>query len=407
MPDMLGRAELIPLYEAYKLLDNAAFKAPETVEIPLEDACGAILAETVTSPEDVPQFARSTMDGYVLRAEDTFGASETLPAYIKVINEVFMGKAAAFSISHGEAAKIPTGGMLPEGADAVLMFEHAQPFGDSEIEVLKALAPADNVIQKGQDIGKGELLLRRGHVIRPQDMGALAACGLSDVRAFKRPIVSIISTGDEIVPPGKALRDAEVRDVNSYNLSGLLQNNGAVPVRKGIYKDDFNAIHDVVSEAVKTSQMVLITGGSSVGTLDMTARIIDGLGRPGVLFHGVAVKPGKPLIAGAVNGVPVFGLPGHPAAVTVSFEIFIKRVLRRLTGEVNNEPSADRNVVTAKLKLNIASQPARTDFIWVKILNEDGQLYAQPILSKSGLINSLVKADGVIEIPADRRGLQK
>lgn len=402
---MLGRNDVIPLIKAIELLDKAIFIAPETQTLPLEDTCGRILAEAITSTEDLPHFARSTMDGYALKAADTFGATETLPAYIKVTGEVFMGKTPYFSIKQGEAAKIPTGGMLPGGADAVLMYEHTQPFGNSDIEVLKALAPGDNVIQKGQDISKGTLLLNRGHKLRPQDMGALSAIGLSDVVVYKRPIVSIISTGDEIIPPGQPLKGAEVRDINSYNLHGLLLNNGALPVRKGIFRDDYDTIRGVVEEAVKTSQMVLITGGSSVGTLDHTKKIIAGLGRPGVLFHGVAVKPGKPLIAGSVDGIPIFGLPGHPAAVTVSFEVFIKQVLRRLTGEAAKEP--DTNIIKARLTYSLSSQPARTDFIWVKIVNQDGQTCAQPILGKSGLIGTLVRADGIIEIPAGKRGVEE
>ncbi|MBF0456530.1 MAG: molybdopterin molybdotransferase MoeA [Nitrospirae bacterium] len=407
MVDMLGRGDAIPLNRALELLDNTTFTKPEIERIPLEDICGRILAEAISSDEDLPHFSRSTMDGYALKAEDTFGVTETLPAYVKVIDEVSMGKTPSFHIARGEAAKIPTGGMLPAGADAVLMFEHSQPFGGHDIEVLKALAPGDNVIHKGQDISKGAALLFRGHKLRPQDMGALAAIGICNVLVYKKPVVSIISTGDEIIPPGRPLNGAEVRDINSYNLSGLLLNNGAMPSRKGIYRDDFNTIYSIVTEAVKTSQMVLITGGSSVGTLDMTGKIIDRLGRPGVIFHGVAVKPGKPLIAGCVDGTPVFGLPGHPAAVTVSFEVFIKEVLRRLTGELQGESGTCKNIIKARLTSNISSQPARTDFIWVKILNKDGELYAQPVLSKSGLIASLVKADGVIEIPADKRGLDK
>ncbi|MEO5361149.1 MAG: molybdopterin molybdotransferase MoeA [Nitrospirota bacterium] len=396
---------MIPLQKALELLDNVAVVTPEKERMPVEDICGRILAETITSAEDVPHFARSTMDGYALRAEDTFGVTETLPAYIKVTNEVFMGKTPNFYIDRGEAAKIPTGGMLPDGTDAVLMFEHTQTFGEADIEVLKAIAPGDNVIQVGQDIHKGATLLHPGHKLRPQDMGALSAVGICEVCVYKRPVVSIISTGDEIIPPGRPLNGAEVRDINSYNLSGLLLNNGAVPARKGIFRDNYDTIHDIVTEAVKTSQMVLITGGSSVGTLDMTARIIDSLGRPGVMFHGVAVKPGKPLIAGSVNGTPVFGLPGHPAAVTVSFEVFIKPVLRRLKGELADESS--KNILRARLTSNIASQPARTDFIWVKVLNNGGEFFAQPLLSKSGLISALVQADGLIEIPTEKRGLQK
>ncbi|MBF0487034.1 MAG: molybdopterin molybdotransferase MoeA [Nitrospirae bacterium] len=407
MIDMLGRADVIPLNRALELLNNTVFVVPEIEKAPIEDVCGRILAESITSNEDVPHYARSTMDGYALRAEDTFGVTETLPAYIKVTNEVIMGKSPLFHISHGEAARIPTGGMLPSGADAVIMFEHTQPFGGSDIEVLKSLAPGDNVIQKGQDVSKATALLCRGHKIRPQDMGALAAIGVSEVLVYRKPIVSIISTGDEIVPPGIPIEGAQIRDINSYNLSGLLLNNGATPIRKGIYGDDYDTIAAVATEAIKTSQMVIITGGSSVGTMDMTERIINGLGSPGVLFHGVAVKPGKPIIAGCVDGIPVFGLPGHPAAVTVSFEVFIKAaaVLKRLTGELLNETYHTN--IKARLTSNIASQPARTDFIWVKILNKDGGLYAQPILGKSGLISTLVTADGVIEIPAERRGLEK
>ncbi|HCC69366.1 MAG TPA: molybdopterin molybdenumtransferase MoeA [Nitrospiraceae bacterium] len=411
MKDMLGRGNAIPVEMARELLlKSITHTLPDEVEKEIDDPMslpsGMILSRDIFSPEDMPGFSRSTVDGFAVKSEDTFGATEGFPAYLNQIGEVVMGAEPAFKLDKGNAAKIATGGMIPDGADAVVMLEHIQEVNENLIEVLKPVAPSENVIQAGEDIKKGEIVLEKGSRLRPQDIGALAGLGITKVWLYKKPVVSIISTGDEIVHSGP-LKLGQVRDINSYNLSGLITLNGGQPVRKGIFPDNYNEIKNAASSSIKESAMILITGGSSVGTKDMTVRVINDLGLPGVLFHGVSVKPGKPIIGGIVNGVPVFGLPGHPAAVTVCFELFIEPVLRALTGEKPCISQTIRKTVKARLTKNLASSTGREEHVRVRIEEIDGEMWAVPILGKSGLITTLVKADGTVVIPLKKQGIEK
>ncbi|MCL5024764.1 MAG: molybdopterin-binding protein [Nitrospirae bacterium] len=404
---MLGREDAVSVAEAQRrMAEKTVFRELPRFSLPLEDSYGRVLAQDVFSPENLPSFARSTVDGFAVSSSDTFGASESIPAYLDVVNEVFMGKEADFALKKGSAARMPTGGMLPAGADAVVMLEHVQSVNDLLIEVLKPVAPGENVISVGEDIKKGELMLGKGHLLRAQDVAALAGVGLTEATVFGKPAVSIISTGDEIVRPGQPLLPGQVRDINSFNLAGLVLENGGVPVRKGIFKDDYDEIRGVVAASVTDSQLVIITGGSSVGTMDMTAKIIRDLGSPGVLFHGVTLKPGKPTIGGVVNGVPLFGLPGHPAAVTVCFDLFVEPVLRILSG-LEGKEYMRRRTVKARMAKNVSSGIGKEEHLRVAVEERTGELWAVPILGKSGLIRTLVRADGTVAIPAQARGIEE
>ncbi len=407
MLDMLGRGEAISVEKAIKLLESVDYISTNTEIISIEDAYNRVISEDIVSPEDLPDFSRATMDGYAVRASDTFGATETLPAYLNIKYEVIMGEKPDFSLSKGDAARIPTGGMLPGGADSVVMFEYTQTVNNTLLEVMKPVAPGENVIQRGEDSRLGEIILMQGHRLRPQDIGALAGLGIIEIKVFKRPVVAIISTGNEIVSPDSQLELGQVRDINSYNLFGLIEKCGAKPVKKGIFTDDYKSIKGVVEDSINDSHMVLISGGSSVGTMDMAERIIDELGDEGILFHGVMIKPGKPIIAGVIDKKPVFGLPGHPAAVTVSFNVFVKRVLEWISGYKENVVDIFSDTVYARLEKNVSSTPGRQDHIRVKIMERDGELWAEPILGKSGLISTFVKADGVMVIKENQRGLLK
>jgi len=408
MRDMLGREDAISVEEAQKrIAEQLIAKEPLLIAVPIEESYKRILAEDISSPEDLPSFSRSTVDGFAVLSSDTFGASEGLPAYLNVRNEISMGEEPQFTLKKGEAAKIPTGGMLPQGSDAVVMLEYAQCADEGLMEVFKPVAPGENVISAGEDVRKGERILTRGHMLRPQDVAALAGIGITEVRVYEKPRVSIISTGDEIVPAKSGLRPGQVRDVNSYNLAGLITEHGGLPVKKGILKDVFDGIQDAVKESLDTCQMVIITGGSSVGILDMTSKVIDSLGSPGVIFHGVTLKPGKPTIGGVVNGVPVFGLPGHPAAVTVCFDLFIKPLLRMLTGVKEKEHLKKKRAMTARIAKNVSSSPGREEHVRVVLESRGDEVWAVPVLGKSGLIRTLVMADGTVVIPAQVRGLQE
>ena len=407
MRDLLGREEAVTVEKVLSLLLEQPLKIPSTESIGIENAYGRVLSADVTSPENLPGFNRSTMDGYAVSATDTFGASESMPAYLTVTGEVHMGTKPDISLTRGEAAVIPTGGMLPDGADAVVMYEHTNRVGEDMLEVMKAVAPNENVILAGEDVKEGTVILRLGQRLRPQDIGALAGLGILNIDVFKKPVVAIISTGDEVVPPDKKpLAAGEVRDINSYNLAGLIIRSGSIPLKKGIISDDFDLLRATVRESMQEAQMVLISGGSSVGTRDYTSRVIDELGHPGILFHGVTIKPGKPLIGGMVNGTPLFGLPGHPAAVSVCFETFIEPLLKKISGEKRRKkllPSG--RTVKAFFGRNLSSSTGREDHIRVALEFRDNGLWARPILGKSGLIRTLVDADGTVIIPLNKNGL--
>lgn len=408
MRDMLGREELISVEKALELLlKSTPFKAPVEINLPIEEAYGMILSRDVISPEELPGFSRSTVDGFAVNSSDTFGATETLPSYLTVKAEILMGEKPDCKIKKGAVAKIATGGMLPGGTDAVIMLEHTQQIDENMVEVLKPVAPGENVIQAGEDAMRGDHILKTGHRLRPQDIGALAGLGITDISVYEKPRVSIVSTGDEIVPAHQQLIPGQVRDINSYTLSGLIFLAGGIPLRKGIFSDTYDVLRDIVAQSLKDSNMVLITGGSSVGTKDMTAQVINNMGKPGVLFHGVSLKPGKPTIGGIIDSFPIFGLPGHPAAVTVSFEILVKPVLEKLSGSCRNTIDSDKNTVVAKLTKNISSSPGRQEHIAVSLEKRNGELWAVPILGKSGLITTLTRADGTFVLPLRKLGVQE
>jgi molybdopterin molybdotransferase len=400
---MFDKNYLLPSDALNLILNAIQDKNLFTERLRIEACYGRITASDIISPEDLPGFARSTVDGYALNSADTFGAKENSPAYIMVKNEILMGSIPDFKLKKGEAAKIPTGGMLPQGADAVLMLEHAQIVSDEMIEVMKSIAPNENVILKDEDIKKGEAVLKMGHRLRAQDIGALAGIGITEIEVYKKPVIAIISTGDEIIPPEMPVNPGQVRDINSFTLSGLILEHGGIPVKKGILKDDYEIIKDIIQSSLKDSDMVLISGGTSAGTKDMTSMIIDDIGKPGVLFHGVSLKPGKPLIGGVIDGRPVLGLPGHPAAVVVCFDLFIKPIMDKLSGL--DSKMIFVKTVRAKMAKNIASAAGREDHIRVYVEERGGEMFAVPILGKSGLITTLVKADGVIVISHAKLGL--
>lgn len=324
MRDALGREEIISPDEARKILsDKFTFALPSETALAIESSRRRILSKDVFSSENLPPFSRSTVDGFVVISSDTFGASDGTPAYLNIIGEIPMAEEPSLKIKKGETAKISTGGMLPEGADAILMLEHIHHIDKNIIETSRPVAPGENIIQIGEDVKKGELVLKKRHRLRPQDIGALAGLGIINIYVYEKPKVSIISTGDEVIPPDASASAGCIRDINSFNLAALVFDAGGEPIRHGIFPDEYSAVKKIVEYSLAHSDMVLITGGSSVGARDLTAKGINDIGKPGVLFHGVSMKPGKPVIGGLVNNKPVFGLPGHPAAVTVCFEQFM------------------------------------------------------------------------------------
>lgn len=412
--DMLGRSGVVSREDALRILVER-FAGPRLLveEISISAALGRVLSTDIVSPSDLPDFDRSTMDGYTVRSGDTFGAAESRPALLRVVGESRMGTFPEQSLGKGEAMKIATGGALPDGADAVVMFEHTQQIDDKSIEVTKPAGPLENVIKQGDDAKKGDSILSRGRRIRPQDMAVLAAVGITRIPVFKKPAAAIISTGNEVVPAESVPALGQIRDSNSYNLEGLIAHNGGIPVKKGIVPDDYLQLRLALDSALRESDIVVMTGGSSVGAADLTAKVINDLGKPGVLVHGVSIKPGKPLIIGLLErpdgAVPVFGLPGHPAAVSICFELFVKPILVRLTGEEPHpalEGLAPYRSVKARLARSIASSAGREDHVRVMLEKKDGVLWARPVFGASGLITTLVKAAGTIVVPVQKAGIE-
>ena len=371
-------------------------------EVPTSEALDRVLAADVHSPGDLPSFRRSTMDGFAVRAADTFGATEGLPAYLDIVDEVFMGHAPTRGLSTGQCARIATGGMLPENADAVVMVEQTQEVGPTTIEALRAAAPGENVVQIGEDVHTGDPILTAGHRLRPQDLGGLVALGITSVHVARRLRVGIVSGGDELVAPEKQPGPGQIRDINSYTLAALIRRDGHVPCLAGIFPDEYAALESAARSALAANDVVILSAGSSVSARDMTAQVVDSLGEPGVLVHGVSLKPGKPTILAVCAGKPVFGLPGNPVSCMVTYDLFVAPTLARLAGAA----APPRTTVTARLTRNIASATGREDYIQVRLeRRQDGGLDAVPVFGKSNLIFTLIRADGMLKIPLNAGGL--
>ncbi len=414
--DMLGRSGVVMREEALRAItERFTPSSIRSEEVSISLSLSRVIAQDITSPVDLPEFNRSTMDGYAVRSADTFGAAEGRAAYLRIVGDIPMGKLPERGVAMGEAMKIATGGALPQGADAVVMFEHTQSIDAESIEVVKAVAPWENVTLAGEDIKKGEPVLVKGHVIRPQDMAALASMGITRVPVFEKPRVAIISTGNEIVPADTVPKPGQIRDSNSYSLEGLITQAGGVPVKMGIVPDDYGRLRKSLEDGMQYCTLVLFTGGSSVGTADFTANVINDMGPPGVLVHGVSIKPGKPLIIGLVKRrdrneqVPVFGLPGHQAAVAICFELFVKPVLTQLTGSVPHpalKGISPGRTVKAKLARSISSAPGREDHVRVMLEKREDGLWAKPVFGASGLISTLVRAVGTVVVPVNKIGIE-
>lgn len=400
---------LVSFDAASKILkDNWQGEVRATEKIPLMNALGRVLVHDMVAPEDLPGFARSTMDGYAVRARDTFGASESLPGFFKVVGEVHMG-ADSSDVSGGigacEAIKIATGGMLPAGADAVVMCEYVDLIDGETITVLRPVAPGENVVGRNEDMKAGDVVLHRGHRLRPQDIGALAGLGIGEVDVAAQPEVALISTGDEVVDIGTRPGPGKVRDINSYSLHAMVLEAGGEPLLMGIVPDDPGILKEKLEEALRISDMVVISGGSSIGARDYTVDVINSLGRPGVLVHGVALKPGKPTILAVVDGKPVFGLPGHPVSAMNVFGFFIRPAIEQCLGLGSSGRSWRTGRVRARMAANVASVPGREDRVTVRLVEKDGECWAEPVFGKSAVVSVLVRADGIVKIPLDKGGL--
>jgi molybdopterin molybdotransferase len=373
--------------------------------VPLLETLGRILAEDIIADDDLPDFPRATVDGYAVQGSSTFGASEGNPAYLTVAGGIAMGESPKLTIGPGEAARIATGGMLPRGADSVVMIEHTEAIDDTTIEVYRSVAPGQNMIAIGEDIEKQACIIKQGQAIRPQETGLLAALGKQKVAVYQKPVIGIISTGDEIVPVKEAPSRGQIRDINTYTLSGLIHQAGAVAVSYGIIRDSFENLFEKCKRALDRCHMILISGGSSVGARDFTMEVLSALPDAEILVHGISISPGKPTILAKVQNKAFWGMPGHVVSAMIVFARVVKPFIERIGGKSDGKRKELR--LQAKLSRNVASAQGRVDFIRVQFRLEGGQLWADPVLGKSGLISTMVNADGLIEIDINTEGLEK
>ncbi|OUN12879.1 molybdopterin molybdotransferase MoeA [Flavonifractor sp. An91] len=371
-------------------------RPPETVG--LDRALGRVLAREIRAAQFVPGFDRSTVDGYALRGADTFGCSESIPALLTCTGAVEMGKEPAFAVGPYQCGAIPTGGALPEGADAVQMVEHTEDYGGGEIGIVKSVPPGANLIFKGDDVKPGDLVLRKGRRLEPQDVGALAALGVTQVPVVPKLRVGLISTGDELVPPEQDPGPGQVRDVNGPLVAALLAQAGAEAVPLGIVPDREELLKKAVEGALEKCDCVVLSGGSSVGEKDAACRVMAALGD--VLCHGVAMKPGKPTLLGKAEGKPILGLPGHPVAALFTAKLFLIPLLARLEGRTWVE-----RTVSARLAQTVPANHGRAQYTGVTLEEKPDGLWAVPIWGKSGLITTLAGADGFFCVPRDREGI--
>ena len=381
------------------------FTPMESEEVPLTDSMGRILAEDIHSDIDLPDFPRSIMDGFAVSGSSTFGASEGNPAYLVVKGAVAMGESSNLTVGPGEAVRISTGGMLPAGTDSVVMVEHTEAIDDATIEVYRSVAPGQNMVTVGEDIKQGDAILKAGQVIRPQETGLLAALGRATVVVFRKPVVGIISTGDEVVPVTQVPGPGQIRDVNTYTLMGQVIEAGALAIPFGIVGDDYEALLATCSQALAQCDLVLVSGGSSVGARDFTIDVISAMEDSAVLFHGISISPGKPTILARIQNKQFWGLPGHVVSAMVVFSRVVKPFIEYISGIAADEQKAIK--LRARLTRNVASAQGRVDFVRVRLLQENGATWAEPILGKSGLISTMVKADGLIEIGENTEGLDE
>lgn len=399
-----------------------AFPLMEAEPATLDEAAGRFLAQNFYATEDLPGFDRSTVDGFALRARDLFGAQEANPALVECVADCRMGEVPDITLGEGQAARILTGGMLPQGADCTVMVEYSRPAGGNLIEVTRSQAPGDNVIFRDDDAAAGSLLLKAGHRLRPQDIGLLAAFGVVDVEVRRKPQVAVLSTGDEVVPASETPPPGKIRDVNAHSIAALCREAGAQATRAGIVNDDAARLRASIARLAETHDVVVVSGGSSAGMRDHTVEIFESLPQAQLLVHGVAISPGKPFIlaTACVKGrnICLVGLPGHVTSALVCARVFLAPLLEHLQGYAG---SAKPPQVAAVLTRSVASAQGRRDYLRVKLrplpCQPAGQptrpqtgnalqpLYeAEPIMGASGLISGIAAADGLMVCPENREG---
>lgn len=375
--------------------------------VPLDAALYRTVAEDVLALEDLPVSARSAVDGYAVRAEDTFGASDSFPALLEVVAEIGMGILPDGAVGPGQAAQIPTGGFLPLGADAVVMVEYTNRAGESSIEVTRPVTSCVNVQEAGEDVKSGAIVVPRGRQVRSQEIGLLAALGFTEVRVYRRPRVAVISTGDEVVPIESTPKPGQIRDANAHTVSALVRAAGAEPIAFPIVPDDAGRLREVLQRGIVQADVTVLSGGSSVGTRDLMVETVTSLRGVELLAHGVAIRPGKPTLLARQGDKAVLGLPGHPVSALIVAQVFLDPFLGYLQGgSLRRGPMGQR--VKARLSTSVHSTIGLEEFIRIRLdEGSDGTYCAQPVFGKSGMLSTMVKADGVLAVPMNLEGFAR
>lgn len=386
-----------------RFLANVTVEKLNSELVSPEEAFGRVLAEDVVSKVNVPSHDRAAMDGYAVVAVDTFGSSQTAPALLSLVSQVDMGKYPTFQLKRGEIAEIATGAILPAGADAVVMLEYARKIDEKQVEILIAVTPGENVSKTGEDVRNGDLALKEGTRIKPPDVAMLAALSIERVRVFRRPKIAIICTGSELIELGIRPSPGRILNTNRFLLSALIQELGASPIYLGIAKDTVEDISRLIRLGLAEADVVTITGGTSVGGKDLVPDAIDLAGKPGMLVHGISIRPGMPTGLASVNGKPVVSLSGQPVAAMIGFNTFVRPLILRLLGTIE-EPMPS---VQAELSRRMASASGMKTFLRVIVKESERGYVADPITtSGSGLLSSMTQANGIIMIPEDKEGIE-
>lgn len=404
---MKGFAKLTSIDEALKVFFTKLHveKLPPE-EVNISDALERVLARNISCPRDVPLFDRSAMDGYAVRAGDVFGASETNPIVLTLKGHSTIGSAPLKTVKRGEATWIATGAPLPGGADAVVMVEYTELTGSNKVEVYRPVAPGENVSSRGEDVKEGQLILREGSFVKPQDIGIMAALGLKSVEVTKKPIVAVLSTGDELVDLGSELHPGKIVDSNRYTLIAMVEASGAEPMDLGIVPDEREIIAKRIENGLTDADLVLASGGTSVGEGDFLIDVVNSLGLPGVLIHGMAMRPGKPTALGGVKGKPVVLLPGSPVAAMIAYEVFAEPIISRLLGATSR--SCEKPTVKAEALRRVPGSLGSRSFVRVLVMRRHNTLVFEPLrITGSGVISSMVRANGMLVIPEYKEGVEE
>ncbi|WP_073050552.1 gephyrin-like molybdotransferase Glp [Dethiosulfatibacter aminovorans] len=399
--------KFLKAYEPYKIREMMKEYFGDidigTEIVHISEALDRYSAKDIKSSVNIPDFNKSTVDGYALMSSDTRGASESMPVFLDVSGEVLMGTEAETEVVENTCVYVPTGGMLPKGADAVVMIEYTEKLDEETVAVNMAMHPGENIIYIGEDISVDDVIVKKGRKITAFDTGALSAIGVSEISVFKKPRTVIISSGDEIRRPEEDIKPGEVRDINSFVVGALIEKYGGEVIHKTIVDDDEGSLYNEVEKWIDRADIVIVSGGSSAGIKDVTAEVLDSFGKPGLFVHGAAVKPGKPTIMSCARDTALIGLPGHPGSSSIIFTIFGKELFKILL----EKEDAIESFVEAELTYSLAGAPGKETYVMGTLENRDGKYLFNPLIKKSAAISQLSRSEGYVVIKSGTEGINK